>query len=200
MDAWLNSLPKPVLVAGALILAMILVKIMRPGHTACDAQKVLFRERMVGVLFPDAKKDYATLRLKKDLDQCAGTRDAGGCLDFLATIKGIAGEMDSLSKVCGGAKSDPNEAAEAVKQSTDLFVEVAWGDKAPEAYIDRVGWLDDSQVLLFCRLKKMRIEMFGASEWESFKTEKLKTLPGAKETESAEESFKLSLFSVPCGN
>jgi hypothetical protein len=204
MDAkfqlWLNSLPKPVLIAGALIIIMILVKIMRPGHTKCDAQKLLFRERMIGVLFPDSKKEYVTLRLKKDHDLCSSTRDAGGCLDYLSTLKLVADEVQALGRVCGRVAADPPEADAAIKQATQLLAEVAWGDKAPEAYLDRVGWMDESQVLLFCRLKKFQVEMHGQDAWEIFKATTLKTLPGAKETESPEESFKLSLFSVPCGN
>lgn len=93
--------------------------------------------------------------------------------------------------------SDVSEYRRAIWDSTDLLVMLAWGRHPPVSPSAKFGWLEVSDISLYCSLKERIIAMYGEAEWRSYWERKMLELPGAKEL-SRNQVWELSLFSENC--
>jgi hypothetical protein len=94
---------------------------------------------------------------------------------------------------------------------------MAWGAKAPEIGPEKVGWMQDSDLNVFCRLKSVFIWANGEEAWDSLRLKVFQKLPaeelpvvdssmegsGAQARKALEimtplEVYERSLFSVKC--
>ncbi|MES2964928.1 MAG: hypothetical protein V4760_13640, partial [Bdellovibrionota bacterium] len=84
-------------------------------------------------------------------------------------------------------------------QSLKLMGQIAWGENGPTSILKRSGWLDASDVALFCDLKKSAIRLMGKLEFETWRDSVVATYPGADLLEG-DQAYQRSLFATSCND
>ena len=73
----------------------------------------------------------------------------------------------------------------------------AWGTQPPASYVEKQGWLDTSDVALFCQLRGHIELYYGTSDWESYRDRLFTELPGAKNL-PRKDTWEKMLLSTDC--
>lgn len=198
MNQLLSLFPKGVLaflVIGGGILFLVLVQ---PPHTICDSQIEVLNNNQRKFLFKDSKsKLVKTSRYSRLREQCFNANNPGGCYELFREVKVLVLEIRNLSEQCAKMVGDEMEYKRAMWDSVDLLVRLAWGRMPPASVGVKYGWLEVSDLTLYCRLKERIVDIYGQSEWDSFREKKMRDLPGAKDL-ARNQQWELSLFSENC--
>jgi hypothetical protein len=198
MDNFLNSLPKSVLVAGALAVGLILIFIIKPPHTKCDSQYEIFQKSEIPFLYKDPTKKFMDEnQLTTSMNKCKETSQPGSCFQFFEGLKFLIKDIQTISFECRAGILSKSEISTSLWQSLQLIFETAWGKTAPASYLDKLGWLDNVHVSIFCDLQALMKESFSEDEWTTFREKMLSELPGAS-TLGRKEVWNRSLFTLKC--
>lgn len=217
MENFINSLPKPVLVFGAISLGIFIFMIYSPPHTVCDTQASSLRESQVGNIFPSTvKKNKIPPVLAKHKESCQLGNSAGSCYEYFMVLKKVADDVSKASSECTTELFDINEVKAALNDGIEMMVRLAWGVKPPEPGMERFGWLQDADIAIFCRLKGVYIRAKGEPAWVEFRKKVYEKLPGEEVAVSSDPTqvmvearkatalmqeqdiWSRSLFSVRC--
>ncbi|WP_413585088.1 hypothetical protein [Bdellovibrio sp. HCB274] len=220
MEKFLNSLPKPVLVVGAILIAVIVFMVMEPPHTICDTQEEGLRESLKGQLFSTQfKKNTIPPSIMREKEACQLGNSAGSCYEYFSTLKNVAGAVTKGSSQCAAQLYEVKEVGSALNDGIELMVRLAWGVKPPEpGTFERFGWLTESEIATFCRLKSTFVRANGEEAWTALRQKISAKLPGeevpltaegtvstveprkASAVLTEEDIWNRSLFSVRCDN
>jgi hypothetical protein len=195
---FIQQLPKGVLVFLVLLGGLILIMIAQPPHSVCEPQLEIFKGNQVGFLYPDPKKTYVkTSGFRKALDFCKQGNNAGSCHEFVDGLRKMIEVALSAPKDCLPEISELGEVSGATWQGLELLVRAAWGSAAPRSALERQGWLDSSDMAVFCDLKKFAISNYGQSQWTAFVDSKLQQLPGSS-LMSRPDAWQRTIMSDQC--
>ncbi|MGE4133876.1 MAG: hypothetical protein AB7F86_19725 [Bdellovibrionales bacterium] len=198
MDRWLNLLPKNMiafLAIGGGILAMFW---FQPPHSVCDSQLETLRESQKFFLFEDPKmKKAKTSKYERLRDDCKAANNPGGCFELFQEIKILLHDLDTLPQECRSVVGDVKQYKDALWQTAELLILLAWGEKAPEAYHEKFKWLETADISLFCSLKNRIGLFFGDAAWTTFRERMMTQLPGAKDL-PRNQVWDMSLLSENC--
>lgn len=104
-----------------------------------------------------------------------------------------------------------------LQDGLEMLVRKAWGDSPPEVGPLRFGWLQESELAVFCHLQDVLRRAKGPEEWPKYVKSVMAKLPGEKRAEALSGSAPIapqrpatelmpetdirqrSLFSVSCG-
>ncbi|WP_413558309.1 hypothetical protein [Bdellovibrio sp. HCB209] len=180
MDKFLASLPKPVLVVGAILIGVIVFMLIEPPHTVCDTQEEALRENLKGQLFStQQKKNTIPPSIVREKEACQLGNSGGSCYEYFSTLKNIGDAVSRGSAQCAGQLYKVNEVATALNDGLELMARLAWGVKPPEAgTYERFGWLTEAEIATFCRLKNTYIRANGEEAWTAFRQRVSAKLPG----------------------
>lgn len=217
MENFINSLPKPLLAAIVIIVGIVAFMLITPPHTVCDTQEAAMRERQIGNIFPSkVKKNVIPPRISRSKEACQLGNSAGSCYEYFMDVKKVADDVAKASTECTQQLYEVAEVSKALNDGIELMVRLAWGLKPPEPTLDRFGWLQESEIAAFCRLKNVYLRARGEEAWVALRHKIATKLPGeevpaptdpsqvgleprkASELLPEQEIWNRSLFSVRC--
>lgn len=219
-EQFLQTLPRPVLVIGAIVLGVALIMLFSPPHTICDTQIDQVKEGLVGLTKPfKVKKQTMPPKMTEALKNCYQGSTPGACYDYFQILRGLARFVMSSTSECRPEVYSITDIKAALEEGATNMALLAWGDKppAPGAF-GRFGPLQDSELALFCYLKSAITAGSKEEGWHALRKKVFEKLPGEevelptdpKESlKKARPATKLmseldiwnrSLFSVRCEN
>ena len=199
LDNFLASLPKNVLATVAILIGIGLILLLKPPHSKCDTQKELFRENVQKYFFIEYKKRELIKknRFTSTLNECRFDGKPGSCFDFFDLLRKLNRELVTVSDQCMSEIVGAVEIKSALWDGAEVMTRLAWGEKPPDSYAERQGWLSEADIALFCGVKRQLIRAFGSERWRKFRESQFKKLPGADQL-SRNEVWARILFSVKC--
>jgi hypothetical protein len=198
MRQLLESMPKGLLAVLLILGGILFIVLSHPPHTVCDSQIEVVNKNQRKFLVRDSKSKFAvTSRYNRLREQCFNTNTPGGCYELFHEMKTLVYDLRNLPVECASMLSDEDRYKKAIWDSTDLLVMLAWGKSPPSSPSAKFGWLEISDIALFCGLKERIIAMYGEEDWQSFYERKLTDLPGVGDL-SRNQAWELSLFSENC--
>ena len=165
MDHLLSKLSKPALVAISLIGGILFIVASDPPHNLCTTQLETFKEEVGKYLFIDRvkqKKAQGTLRsrFQKDIEYCRNSNSTGGCYEFFFNFKDMLRNFNTVSNECKKPVGHLKELKEALWETVELMVRIAWGGKPPRGIYDKYSWMDTSDMHLFCSIKQLNKDLY----------------------------------------
>lgn len=222
----IEKIPKPVLVIGILLLALGLILYSNPLQDGCDVQVNNFTRVVRGILTGYKNKSQRTqfAQIENFKISCREGNSQGSCENYYDGLKKIT---DGLKLVDDKCVPKLNESFENLKKVLSNGIQImalnAWGDHPPAGTSERLGWLVESDIFTFCRLKTQLIRTVSDEEYKSLRARTYTEFPEAwpesipiaqrselprptalksevnpKGTLPEEEIFKRSLFSLRC--
>lgn len=198
MDQLLASLPARVLAIGAIIIGFLFFLLNDPPRTVCDVQMEIFKKEQEKFLYP-SESGVRKPEIDKDFERCRQGAGPGGCFELFRKLKKLAVDLENLPGECVSDAASHGEIQKGVWGSLKLMVLLAWGETPPLSYVRRNGWLDTSDVALFCKLKTQAVEIFGREAWIQFRDQATSGLPGADRLPK-DQIWQRSLVSATCEN
>ena len=77
------------------------------------------------------------------------------------------------------------------------MVRIAWGDKPPRGIGEKYGWMDASDMSLFCNIKRINQKLYSEKQWVDFRERMMKELPGSQKL-LREQVWQLTILSNDC--
>ena len=187
----------------AIALGVILIIMFNPPTTLCDTQMEVLVKSQQGFLTPDPNSKLAsTSGFARQYDQCKATNAPGGCYQLFLHMRKLLDDLDKVPRDCTPeVPSKGTSGSDAVKpalfKTIELLVQIAWGEKPPRSYSDKLGWLEPIDLSLFCNLKKKAQELYGKEVWLSFQEKQFTALPGSEQM-NRKQVWQGLLLSVNC--
>jgi hypothetical protein len=198
MDRILSMIPRNLLAFLAIVGGIAFIIISQPPHSICDSQIEVINKAQARFLFKDPKsKVKVTTAYQKLRDRCQNTNDPGGCYEWFQELRVMLHDLGTLTSECNDAISGQAEYSTAIKEPLEQMVKMAWGSAPPVSYTAKFGWLDTSDITLFCRLRDKYVLFYGDGVWENFRERVMQELPGAKDI-TRNQIWDLSIFSENC--
>lgn len=167
------KIPKPVLVIGVLIIALVLIVYNNPMADECEVQAKNFDRNTKGLLFPVKIKNkiqFAKLTPLRDI--CRDGNSIGACSDYFEGLRKVSSEFKLMSDQCKIKYSEANEGfLSQIRAALKVMALVAWGEKPPAGPAERMGWLTEPDVRSFCHLKKAYITVAGEESFQLVRSE-----------------------------
>jgi hypothetical protein len=180
-----NNLVRVIL---GLIVGLAVIMYFNPPSTPCSAQIAVYTEALNSLKDP----------FSKAITNCNNHPEPGGCLKFFDILDKIESRFREVStRECLTELSSEKTTRTWVTLSMETFTQLAWGAKPPLSYQYRNGWLELTQVVEFCRLKKHLEDIYGNDEWDKFATAVMADLPGASDLAQT-DVWNRSLLSDLC--
>lgn len=217
MENFINSLPKPVLAVLAIAVGIVVFFLIQPPHTICDTQLETFQEQQKGNIFPlKEKKAVIPPSIQRSKEACQLGNSAGSCYEYFQSLRQVAEAINKSSAECAAQLFNVAEARAAITDGVELMVRLAWGLKPPEPTLERFGWMQESELSTFCRLRSVFLRANGEEAWIELRRKISTKLPGeevplalepgqnttqarpASALMTEENIWNRSLFSVRC--
>lgn len=197
MDSLL-TLPKGLLAFLLIGGGILLIVLFNPPHSLCDSQVEVVNKNQQKFLFKDPKsKHIKSTRYARLREHCFNTNNPGGCYELFQDLKTMVYDLRNLSGQCAKVIADTAVYKQAIWDSVDLLVMLAWGKSPPAGITTKWGWLEVSDITLYCRLKEIIVSTYGSHAWDSFREKKMRELPGVDGISRA-SVWELSLLSENC--
>lgn len=198
MDRLLNMLPKSMLAFLAIVGGILFIVLSNPPHSVCDSQVELIKKTQARFLFKDPKsKQIKTTRYQRLRDECKIANNPGGCYELFSELKTMLHDLGTLSSECSGAISDVTQVKTALRETSEMMVQMAWGERPPTSYQGKFGWMEIADISLFCQLKSRFITFYGEDEWNRTRLKISTALPGAVDM-GPTQIWDMSLYSENC--
>ncbi|MCB0414867.1 MAG: hypothetical protein KDD50_11070, partial [Bdellovibrionales bacterium] len=171
-------------------------------HTVCDTQKEEIRRLKKHLLFektPNPLTGESGSRFNYLADHCKYTNTPGGCLELFLELKALSRDLDNVITDCRSEISGIGAIKSTIWKSLTLLTQLAWGTTPPQSYISKQGWLSTADLSLFCDFKRQAVSFYGKEEWDAFRENMFKTLPGATKLARA-QAWEVMLLSVNCNS
>jgi hypothetical protein len=199
LDQFLASIPKPLLVVGAIIIGFVLIVANDPPRTVCDGQIDVIRESQEEFLFFRRGAGGATkpALISELFARCRADNSPGGCFELFQRLKKMQADLVVIPGDCSEDAMNVSNIKGGLFGSLQLMAQIAWGESGPSSVLKRNGWLDASDVALFCDLKKSGLRFMGKESFDVWRDSVVSQLPGADLLEG-DQPYQRSLFAAPC--
>jgi hypothetical protein len=179
MENFINSLPKPVLALLVIIVGIVVFFMIQPPHTVCDTQAEALQEAQRGVLFPaKEKKNVIPPSILRSKEACQLGNSAGSCYEYFLSLRKVADDITKSSAECAAQLYELAEVRTALNDGLEMMVRLAWGLKPPEPTLERFGWMQESEISTFCRLRTVYVRANGEDAWVELRRKISTKLPG----------------------
>lgn len=219
-EQFLQTLPRPVLVLGAIMIGVVVIMVMNPPHTICDTQKDQSNESLAGITRPmKVQKQTMPAKIEKALEKCYKGSTPGACYDYFQILRGLAKQVMGTTSECRSEVYSISDIQTRLQEGVANMALLAWGDKPPEAgAFARFGPLQESELALFCYLKAAVTAGSSEEQWHVLRKKVFAQFPGEEvalpkdPTESLQKArpavklmseldiWNRSVFSVRCEN
>lgn len=175
------------------------------------------RELQAGNLFATTvKKNKIPPAIVRAKEACQLGNSAGSCYEYFLALKKVADDVAKASSECTAQLFNVSEVKSALNDGIEMMARLAWGVKPPEPGLERFGWMQESEIAIFCRLKSIYIRANGEESWAALRRKIFAKLPGEELPLSSDptqamaepkkatavmpeqEIWNRSLFSVRC--
>ncbi len=202
MNNFFSKLSQPVLVTLCLVGGVLLIVLMDPPHNICTSQMEVFREDIGQYLFVDKAKGQKLGGMprsgfQKDIQYCRNSNSTGGCYEFFFNFRDILRSFRLVSNECKRGIGQVKELKDAFWETIELMVRIAWGDKPPRGIGEKYGWMDASDMSLFCNIKRINQKLYSEKQWVDFRERMMKELPGSQKL-LREQVWQLTILSNDC--
>jgi hypothetical protein len=182
----------------AIAAGLVVIISSDPPKTICDAELQQFRIGVRGFLYPNRDVKIHKGKYFEEFDMCKQGVTPGACVGLFDGIRKMLDASSVVSERCLATVGDDADFKNVIFSTTDLMVRKAWGaDAAPVSVTLKNGWLNMSDVHLFCRLKKRIDDFYGEGTWDKYKEKYFTELPGAKAL-TRQVVWEKSLLSSRC--
>lgn len=196
----LQELPRWALVGGILVIGIFLILLIQPPHSVCDSQFAVIKASQTPFLYLDPKKKYIkTTSYEASYRNCRNGNSLGACVDLFAGVQKLMQDVRASNPECITNLGDKTEIRKVFRETQELMVELAWGNKPPESTYDKFGWLDNNHMFLFCKLTDLRQKASGKEAWEAWREKVMASLPNPANLQRA-DIWRRSIFSASCTN
>ena len=201
MDRWFASLPKPLLALGVIIIGFVVIVLSDPPRTICDSQLEVYRESQQDFLFfrRGAGNSTKPALMGELIFRCRGDNSPGGCFELFQRLKKMQADLVTIPGHCSADAMEDANISGGLLQGVRLMAQIAWGEAGPTSSMRRNGWLDASDVALFCDLKKSAVRLMGSEEFNAWRDGLIAGFPGADLLEG-DQVYQRSLFATPCND
>lgn len=214
MDDLLRQIPKPLLVVGILLGAILLIMLLNPPHSVCDTQIGVVKSQLQGVLYAE-KSGKITLPapLKSAKEACRLGNSAGACYEYFAILRKTTAAVTSVFGECLTEVFSIKEIQTTIEDGVEIMARLAWGEFPPEKGVEKLGWFKESEMVTYCRIRNMYIRAKSEESWYALARHIYPHFPGvpkrdaagavveetkAIKTLSEMEIWSRSLFSIRC--
>jgi len=198
LNQFFANLSTRVIAIGAIVVGLIFILIYDPPRTICDSQLEVFKKDQDRFLFStEVRRIKRIPEIERLTDQCRQSAGPGGCFELFSKLGKLAEDLENIPRRCTSEAGRVPEIRKGLLESLALMMMLAWGERPPVSYAQRFGWLDTSDVALFCRLKRQAEAFYGAAGWASYRSEVFKKLPGS-EGMPRDQIWTRSLASASC--
>jgi hypothetical protein len=196
----LNQIPKELIAITSILFGFLIwITLISPPRTQCDLQLELFRKSQTSFAFAEDSK-YSTHKpeFEKLLQRCQDTSGPGGCYELFQNLNKFNHDLKALPQQCQKTAGDFSEVKKIFNQSIPLFIQLAWGASPPFSSNVKQGWLDTSEIFLFCKIKEDFLQLYGSEALKSRINLTLKDLPKASQFNKPDQLASLSIASTSC--
>ena len=222
----IQKIPRPVLVVGVLVLALIFIVSQNPLQDGCDVQVANFNRSVRGILvgFKTKKKLTQFAQIENFKNLCREGNSAGSCENYYEALKKITSGFKMVDIKCVPKLVENFEnLSKVISNGIQVMALNAWGEVPPSGVSERLGWLSENDIYTFCRLKSQYISLTSDEEYRALRAKTYAEFPDAwpekisiedratfsrpRALKSAlnstgtlieDEVFKRSLFSLRC--
>lgn len=172
----LNSKLLPILF---ILVGTIFFFISDPPQSPCGAQIDTYKKSLKGKLYSyKVDKNIIPSAIKKTSDFCRQGKSLGSCIDYFEIVNSMMNNLNQLDTECFSELLNEKEFIENLKRYFSITVLLAWGDKVPEE--TKTGWLSESNILVFCKVKNFLEANLDPDDNETLKNKLLASLPYSK--------------------
>ena len=197
LNQLLVSLPKAFIATVLIALGIIFIIFNDPPHTVCRTQIENFKDVQIGVLYKDSSIKTRTKPLLEVLiDTCKKYSTPGSCYGLFSKIRVFVQDFRLVSGDCRKEFSSLSKVRKTLFGVYGLMIRLAWGDTPPKHY-NKLAWLSDVDMSLFCMLKERIIYFYGRDALLNLERKTFKLLPGA-ENMSKNNIREMALVSENC--
>lgn len=169
-----------------------------PPKTVCEAQLEFFKKAQQSFLYKDPKsKEAKTTKFERLFEHCKVTNSPGGCMELFQLTKTFLQDLDSVPEDCRSTAGGIKEVKTTINYITELMIRLAWREKLPRTYQEKFGWLEVSDISLYCKLKQKYSDFYGEASWSQFRERIMGDLPGAKQA-TRTQVWDFSILSENC--
>lgn len=213
LEQQLAQMPKMLLAFLAIAGTVIFLFVFNPPHTICDTQTEGTKENLVGPIFPaTVKKNVMQPTIKAAQENCKTGRSAGACYEYFSILRMVAKQIDNGSPECRAQILSISEIQKTLKDGVEIMALSAWGSQPPASPQLRFGWMQESELAIFCYIKGTYEKSLGEEAWSALRLQINKKFPGepsttsdlgvdplkASATMSDNDIWTKSIFSVRC--
>jgi hypothetical protein len=197
MDEIIARFPPWFVALVVLTLALAGFFFYNPPKTTCDVQIETFAQAQKDFLYP-MSKGAITLPpdIKSKIDMCLKGNSPGSCVELFSKVKRLLIDLDVVSNDCRDQAAEDQTLSWLWRLMT-VIVQIAWGEKPPPNSFMRQGWLDASDISVFCKLQHRVRRLYTPDRFEQWRVGTLPQLPGADKLQP-NDLFERSLLSTPC--
>jgi hypothetical protein len=192
-------IPKNLLGPLAVIAGIVYFYVQDPPKTICDIQFAVFRKETQKYLYGTGKNDIVVPALyQKDVTSCRDSNSVGGCYDWSEGIKRTIYHSRTIPQECRPRLGEVEPLLSYYAGSLRIYSQISWNSTE----IIRNGlfhWLDNEDLILFCRLKKEYIRLAGEPTFKALQLSLFNELVMLKKL-PREEVWKRSVLSHNCGS
>ncbi len=184
MERFFNSIPKPALIVGALILGIPLgIIFYGTPHSMCDTQKDVFIEKQHGSLFSvKAGKSTVPPVIIAAKASCQSRATAGACLEYFDILKKLSNDLLGSDQVCMADLADIDQVRIALKDGLEIMVRLAWGFEIPKDDGSKVSWFQESDLVIYCKINRVLRSSLSEEDFQSLQKRIIKKLPAERGT------------------
>ncbi len=194
----LKSLPKHILAALILGAGILLIVLWDPPVTVCGEQVKSFEKDTTEFLVSTGNAlSKGTSRMQRLKELCESTNTPGGCYELFRNIESTLDRARTVSLECLPKWGDSSTAAPFLQTSMALLARLAWGATPPASALTKNGWLEPTEISLFCRLQNFYVLVYGDAAWAQYREYVMKSLPGAAKM-PRNEIWTRSILSTNC--
>jgi hypothetical protein len=181
----------------ALSAGIVLIILMDPPYSICDAEKESFTAKQKSFLIKAKAKFKTKSQVTILRTNCLQSNSPGGCFEYFKQLRLMVEDLNSVSQKCRQDVGSISNLKKSFWAALDIIVKIAWTDKPPKNAYYKKSWLGGSDMNLFCNLKRLSLDFYTEDKWRSFQEKMLTTLPGTDKL-SREKVWSLSLLSEQC--
>ena len=197
LNQLLVSVPKAIIAITLIAVGIILIVANDPPHTFCRTQIDNFKATQSGVLYKNSNIKTRTEPLLRILiNTCKEYSAPGSCYGLFLRMKVFIQDFKLVSVDCRQEFSTLSKVRKILFEVYSLMIRLAWGDAPPKHY-DKLAWLSDVDMSLFCLLKENILFFYGKEALLRVEQKVFKILPGAENMD--EDSIReMALVSENC--
>lgn len=200
MNDLLNSLSRKTLAFLALTGGVLFIVFSDPPHTVCDSQNEIFKESQAGFLYPAKKTKFKTqIGFKRFSDRCKVGNSAGACLELFMGLRKLTKDLQGMPQMCRKEMGSKSEVKNSIQSGLDTMIRVAWASRKMTGRAQRYGWLDESDLSVFCSLQDAMSQIYGEGAWVQFRDSYFKKLAGSgPQKTTRDQIWNYSILSYKC--